>query len=218
MRSSGRQGRHQSRRPPYANDVRDWNWRKTLTWLGAAAYVYVGSRVTLPGLNADRLMDYWRQQGGGGGLLGLWELVSSGGLHRGAVLALGVMPYLTARIYLWLARYVVSDASWTRSRKVTRYVTAALALAQSVGLAAFLRKVPGAVTSPGTFMTTTILTLTGASLLAMWFGEKLAETDDEDEDADIPQETALRGELSGGNFANAPETPAGVPEPDRVRN
>jgi preprotein translocase subunit SecY len=219
MRSFARRARHQSRRRPYANDVRDWNWRKTLTWLGAAAYLYVGSRVPLPGLDVERLMNYWRENAGGGGLLGLWELLNSGGLHRGGVLALGIMPYLSARVYLWLSRFVVGDARWTHSRKITRYLTAALALAQSVGFAAFLRKVPGAVTAPGTFMTTTILTLTGASLIAMWFGEKLTEPDDPDEleHLDAESDAVLSGELPSGNFPPAKESPLASPAPDRVR-
>jgi preprotein translocase subunit SecY len=186
--------------------------------VGAAAYLYVGSHITLPGVNLSRLMDFW-ERNGGGGLLGLYELMTSGGLQRGAVVALGIMPYLTARAYLWLSRFVVNDADWTRSRKVTRYLTAALALAQSVGFAAFLRKIPGVVTSPGSFMTTTILTLTAASLVTMWFGEKLTQDDDADEidpPSALDEDSALRQEISAGSVAGAKESSAIPPPSERV--
>jgi preprotein translocase subunit SecY len=138
-----------------------------LIWAGAAAFLFVG-RVPLPGLDPAAVIKYFA--GHPSPLIQLYELVFRGGLIYGGALAVGVMPYLTARICAWIFR--------SRSRRLTRSLTAVLAVAQSVGYATFLRKIPGAVTSPNTFMATTIVTLTAASLITMWFGEKVTERDE----------------------------------------
>ena len=211
--------RHQFRRHPYNDDVRDWNWRKALTLVGAIATIEVGARIGLFGVDAVSLWRYF-DQAQRPLLLDVFAFAAGGGIFRAGILALGVMPYLTARVYMRLWRIVRPPQRSAHDERVrVRQLTGALAVIQSIGFATFLQRVPGVVANPGAgFLTTTVLTLTAGSLIAMWFGERLTETDD-DNDAEVamPQQSALRGELSGGNFAHAPETPASRPEPDRVR-
>ena len=180
--------------------------RKAFIWLGAIAYVYVGSRIRLPGISAEYLAQF--TQNARGGLLGLYELIVSGGLHRGAILGLGVMPYLTARIYMRLARTVSRRiAALDNEGRVqhTRWLTAALAVIQSIGFASFLQRIPNVVANPGMgFTITTVLTMTGASLVAMWFGEQLTESDE-------PEVAELSVPLANPSVAPAlpaPATPA----------
>ena len=179
-------------------------WRRPALILGAIAYVYVGSRLSLPGVDVQRLVALRNQAPGG--LLGLYELVFAGGLHRGALLTVGIMPYLTARIWMRLARIVSPRvaALGDHARIVrTRWLTGALAVVQSFGVALFLQRVPNVVANPGMgFTATTVLALTGASLVAMWFGEKLTETDDEPELSDPPERPEAATALL------APEPPA----------
>ena len=188
-------------------------WRKALTWAGAIAFVYVGSRLPLWGVNVQALIDFQSRNGpSSGGLLGLYEFVFHGGLPHAAVLGIGIMPYLSARIFLWLWRSV--KPSSTPSKAKTRVLTAALSVVQSIGFATFLQRIPGAVANPGAgFVATTVVTVTAASLLAMWFAEKLTEADDSD---DVDQDLTLRREITSGNFAHAPESTAVRPESDRV--
>jgi preprotein translocase subunit SecY len=147
----------------------------------------MGSRIPLSGVNVQALARY--MSGARGGLLGLYEMVFQGGLYRGAVLGLGIMPYLTARIYMRLWRAV--DPKAEPSRRATRILTIALSVIQSLGVATFLQGAPGVVAAPGPgFITKTVLTLTGGSLVAMWFGEQITERGeaDDEEEVSVPSE------------------------------
>ena len=161
--------------------LRDWNWRTPATLLGAIAFIEIGARIGLPGVDRVALLQFVNQ-GPRGGLLGLYGLLAGGGFARAGVLALGFMPYLTARLYMWLARVVspgIAALDDDQRIKRTRWLTGALAAIQSFGFAAFLQRVPNVVANPGVgFTATAVLTLTGASLVAMWFGEKLTESDE----------------------------------------
>jgi preprotein translocase subunit SecY len=185
-------------------------WRKPLTWAAFVAFAFVGSRVSLAGIDVKRVVAFIGDSRGG--LLGLYEMVFQGGLNRGGILALGIMPYLSARVYLWLWAKVSPGSaaiSFEARRRRTRLTTTALALAQSVGFATFLRSIPGAVTSPATFMATTMLTLTATSLVAMWFGEQLTERDEPDL-PDVPLSDLL-GRPEAAPALPGPALPASPP-------
>ena len=116
-----------------------------------------------------------------------------GALSSGAVLALGVMPYVTARIVLRLGRTVapaayepggmLSDpAGITRW---TRRITFACALVQSVGFARFVQSIPGVVTNPGLgFIAQTVVVLTTGAMGVAWLAERMTSQRDSD-DVDI---------------------------------
>jgi hypothetical protein len=175
---------------------RRW-WRD----LGVAAVglgaLFVGGRVVTPGLNADVIAQYFRD-GHATGMLRLYDLLVGGGLQRGALLAIGLMPFLSATILVRLARQAVpalakvarSATGRERMIRITRMVTVALAAVQSLGLAQFLERIPGAVIDPGPgFVPRTVLTLTAATVIAMLASEqvvnRLLYSDDErDEDAE----------------------------------
>jgi preprotein translocase subunit SecY len=158
-------------------------WRKALAFIGALASIELGARIGLPGVDAIALLEYF-DQAGRPFLVSAFAFIAGGGLFRAGVLALGVMPYLTSRIYMRLWRVVRPTQRSAREERVrVRLLTSALALIQSLGFATFLQRVPGAVANPGVgFLTTTVLTLTAGSLLAMWFGEKLSERDDDEDE------------------------------------
>ena len=186
------------------------SWRKALTWLGAIAFFEVGARIALFGVDTLALLRYF-DQAGRPALVSLFAFITGGGLFRGGMLALGIMPYLTARIYMRLWRVVKPDADTSRFR--TRLLTGALSVVQAVGFATFLQKVPGAVSDPGPgFIATTVLTLTATSLIMMWFGERLTESDEPADDeplSDLPERPEASPALP------APERPASPPHPPR---
>jgi hypothetical protein len=63
-----------------------------------------------------------------------------------------------------------------------------------------------------------VLTVTAASLVAMWFGEQLTRPNEDDGHPTIDEIPGLRGELPDGNFAHAIDPAAADrPEPDLVR-
>lgn len=167
-------------------------WRRgALGLLGLALY-QLGALVAAPGLDGRVLGEYLRAQraAGGGGLLALYDRLAGGGLSRGAPLALGVMPYLSAWTFVRLARYAVPAVARVAEReggghalrRWTRALTVLLALVQSLGYALFTRSVPGAVAEPGVgHVVRTVLVLTAGALAVMWLGEGLTGDMPDDE-------------------------------------
>ena len=188
--------------------------RRFLTSASAIALIAVGSRITLPGVNSAAVTAFTGNSKGG--LLGLYEMVFQGGLHRGAILGLGIMPYLSARIFMRLWRVVNPKAEPSRLR--TRILTVTLSLIQATGFALALQRMPGAVAEPGLgFIAKTVLTLTAGSLIAMWFGEQLTESEDPSVADAFEEEPILRGQITEGNFAHANEAAPARPQPDGIR-
>src|SRR3982751_6295309 len=67
----------------------------------------IGAHVTAPGINPQALLDWFANHRNGAGLLGLYNLFTGGQLSRATVLALGIMPYISASIFLQIAQAVV---------------------------------------------------------------------------------------------------------------
>src|SRR5919202_1614018 len=135
-----------------------------------------------PGVNSDQISQYFN--GKGGTVLGLLNLFSGSALARFSVFALGIMPYVTASIILQLLTVVIpkleqlqkeGEAGYAKINQYTRYLTVALAGAQSLGYA-FLFKRQGALPNLNSGkMVIIILTLTAGCTLLMWMGELITK-------------------------------------------
>ena len=112
----------------------------------------LGSWMPAPGVDsdADRRTT---STASGGTILGLLNLFSGSALSRFSLFALGIMPYVTASIILQLLTVVIprleqlqkeGEAGYAKINQYTRYLTVALAAAQSTGYA-FLFKRQGAL-------------------------------------------------------------------------
>ena len=81
-------------------------WQKiTFTFLCLVIY-RVGAHVAAPGVDVIAITDFFRNQQTGG-LLGLYDLFVGGGLSRATVFALGIMPYISASIFVQIAGAVM---------------------------------------------------------------------------------------------------------------
>jgi len=155
----------------------------------------VASRISIPDVNQDVI----RKVMSGGGLLGLYNLIGSGSMARGGILALGVMPYLAARLWIWIARLgntrPRSEPDRRRMLRDTRLLTVLLTLIQSYGFALFVQRIPGAVANPGSgFILQTMAILTVTSLAAMMIVEQLTPPpSDEDDDDHLDAVAELLG-------------------------
>ena len=97
------------------------------------------------------LTDFFRNQQRGGGLLGLYDLFAGGQLSRATVFALGIMPYISASIFVQIAGAVVPQVEKMQKdeegrKKInqwTRYITVVLAGGAGVGLRAVHRVAAG---------------------------------------------------------------------------
>jgi len=158
--------------------------KRRILFLVLALIVYrMGTHIPVPGINPDALADLFQQNQGG--ILGLFNMFSGGALERFSVLALGIMPYISAAIIMQLLAVVVPSLEAIKKegqsgqRKITqytRYGTVFLALFQAVGISVALESQPGLVIDPGLlFRFTTIVTLVTGSMFLMWLGEQITE-------------------------------------------
>ena len=158
-------------------------WGKiTFTFLCLLIY-RTGAHITAPGVDVIALTDFFANQGKTG-LLGLYDLFVGGGLSRATVFALGIMPYISASIFMQIAAAVYPPVEKLQKdeegrKKITqwtRYFTVALAAVQGWGFALFTESLQGAVTSPGFgFKLQMVLFLTTGAMFVMWLGEQITE-------------------------------------------
>ena len=158
--------------------------KRILFTLGLLAIYRLGGHIPTPGIDANRLQEFFNQNSGG--IFGFVDLFSGGMLRRLTIFALGIMPYITASIILQLLTVVVPTLEKLQKegelgrRKITqwtRYLTVILALMQSFGIALTLEKAEGGfVLNPGVgFMLMTMLSLTTGTAFIMWLGEQITE-------------------------------------------
>jgi preprotein translocase subunit SecY len=169
----------------FANIFRIPDLRKRILFtLGLLAIYRLGGHIPTPGIDANRLQEFFNQNQGG--IFGFVDLFSGGMLRRLTIFALGIMPYITASIILQLLTVVVPTLEKLQKegelgrRKITqwtRYLTVILALMQSTGIALTLEKSEGGfVLNPGFgFILMTVLSLTTGTAFIMWLGEQITE-------------------------------------------
>ena len=141
-----------------------------------------GAHITVPGVDVGIL----RVQFGAlsGGILGIYDMFVGGGLSRATILALGIMPYISASIMFQLLSAVFPTVEKMQKEgedgrqkltQWTRYTTVVLSVIQGFSYAAFLNST-GAVRDPGfLFNLTTTITLTVGAIFVMWLGEQITE-------------------------------------------
>jgi preprotein translocase subunit SecY len=143
----------------------------------------LGAHVTAPGVDVVALTDFFANRGKGG-VLGLYDLFVGGGLSKATVFALGIMPYISASIFMQIAGVVIptvekmqkDEEGRKRINQWTRYVTIALAIVQGWGFALFVSSLESAVVSPGFgFKLQMVLILTTGAVFVMWLGEQITE-------------------------------------------
>ena len=158
-------------------------WEKIVFTFICLVLYRVGSYITAPGVDVLAITQYFQNQGQGG-ILGLYDLFSGGGLSRATVLALGIMPYISASIFVQIAGAVLpqitkmqqDEEGRKKLTQWTRYATVVLALVQAWGFAIFTESLPGAVAFPGFwFKIQMALFLTTGALFTMWLGEQITE-------------------------------------------
>ena len=158
--------------------------RRRIVFLLLALVVYrIGTHIPVPGIDPVSLQQLFNSQSGG--MLGLLNMFSGGALSRFSVLALGIMPYISASIVMQLMTYVVptlealkkeGEAGRRKITQYTRYGTLGLAIFQSLGIALALEGQSGLVLSPGFgFRMTAVVSLVAGTMFLMWLGEQITE-------------------------------------------
>jgi len=164
--------------------------KRILFTLGVLIAYRIGGHIPVPGVNAEALVSYLNQSGGGG-LFNLYDMFAGGAFKRATVFALGIMPYISASIIIQLLGAAVpffqklqkeGEEGRKKITQYTRYGTVLLAAVQAWGVSGFLETIPPVaqgikvVTDPGMFFYfMTMLTLTCGTILIMWMGEQITE-------------------------------------------
>ena len=186
-RSSGRSGggvtRSGSNTPFIEAMAAAWaipELRRRLLFIFAMFGVYViGLHIPLPGINPDALKALFKTSG----ILSLVDVFSGGALSKFTVFAMGIVPYINASIIMQLLTFAIpqwqemakeGESGRKRIAQYTRYLTMALALAQSIGFVVLLRR--GAAVSPNLALDIEIaITMIAGTAFLMWLGEQITD-------------------------------------------
>jgi len=157
--------------------------RRLLFLLGALIVYRIGAHIPVPGIDPVALAELFKSQRGG--ILDMFNMFSGGALSRFTILALGIMPYISASIIMQLMTVVsptleaLKKEGESGRRKITqytRYGTTVLATFQGMGIAIALESQRGLVLEPGLgFRLTTMVTLVTGTMFLMWLGEQITE-------------------------------------------
>jgi preprotein translocase subunit SecY len=154
--------------------------------LGALVLFRLLSFVPIPGIDPRALASLFQTQQGG--VLDFFNTFSGGSLERMSIIALGVMPYITASIVVqlggslyepWKALKKEGETGRKKLNQYTRYLTVALTLVQGYFIAVGLEGLAAtqgisAVVEPGPlFRAAATISLVGGTLFLMWIGEQI---------------------------------------------
>ncbi|ADM09961.1 secretion protein SecY [Parvularcula bermudensis HTCC2503] len=163
--------------------------KRLLFTIGALIVYRIGTFIPIPGVNPDAFRDLFSQQTGG--LLGTFNLFSGGATERMAILALNIMPYISASIIMQMMSAVVpsleaikkeGESGRRQINQYTRYLTVLLATVQGYFIAATIAGTTGTIagqTVPvvqnpnAIFYITTTVTLVGGVMFLVWLGEQI---------------------------------------------
>ncbi|NDD46790.1 MAG: preprotein translocase subunit SecY, partial [Flavobacteriia bacterium] len=156
---------------------------KLLVTAGLLLVYRLGSNVVLPGIDPSSLGQLQNQASEG--LVGLINAFSGGAFANASVLALGIMPYISASIVIQLAGLAVpsiqkmqkeGESGRRKLNQITRYLTILIVAAQAPGYITNLLMQGVTVTLPmGTFWFAAWTVIIAGTIFAMWLGERITE-------------------------------------------
>lgn len=159
---------------------------RILFTIGVLVIYRIGVQIPTPGIDRQAVMEAFSQKGGG--VFSLLNTFTGGALEQFSILALGIIPYITASIIFQLMQTGVpfleqlkkeGESGRKKINQYTRYATVLLAMFQSYGLSRGFFGNESIISIPQfgfiPFQTFTIMTLTAGSCVLMWFGEQINE-------------------------------------------
>ena len=157
--------------------------KSRLLFVLLAIVVYrIGAHIPVPGINPDRLAALFDQNQGT--ILSLFNMFSGGALERMSILALGIMPYISASIIMQLMTVVSptlaqlkkeGEAGRRKINQYTRYGTVVLATIQAFGMAVGLANQGVSFNADMSFYFVAVVTLVAGAVFLMWLGEQVTE-------------------------------------------
>ncbi len=176
----------------FINTLKDiWNIEelreKLLLTIGLIAVYRFMSTVPLPGIDPTQLSAL--KEGADGGLLGLLNAFTGGAFARASVMALGIMPYISASIVVQLMGIAVpylqklqkdGESGRKKITQITRWLTIGITLVQGPTYITAIKTqfgLPESAFLVGglTFWVSSMILLTAGTIFAMWLGERITD-------------------------------------------
>lgn len=146
-----------------------------------------GTQIVLPGIDPNKI-EAAQSAAQSSGILGIFDMFAGGAFSQASILALGIMPYISASIFMQLMTILVpqlqkvqkeGDSGRKKINQWTRYLTVIVTAFQAGAYVAYLNS-PGYAEAilPGYkdfFWFSTVITLTAGTMFVMWLGEKIQD-------------------------------------------
>ncbi|HVS98365.1 MAG TPA: preprotein translocase subunit SecY [Puia sp.] len=157
---------------------------KIIVTLALTMVYRFGTYIVLPGIDPTKLAAL---SGNQGGALGMIDAFSGGAFSQASILALGIMPYISASIFMQLATILIPQMQKVQKegasgqKKInqwTRYITVVVTFVQAYAYVTYLKSLgkDAMIDSfAGYFWLTTPIILTAGTLFVMWLGEKITD-------------------------------------------
>lgn len=174
------------------NTLKDiWNIKelreKLLLTLGLIAVYRFMAQVPLPGIDPLQLSAL--KEGTSSGLMGLLNAFTGGAFSRASIMALGIMPYISASIVVQLMGIAVpylqklqkdGESGRKKITQITRWLTIGITLVQAPTYITAIKTSFGLpeeafLVSGATFWFSSIVLLTAGTIFAMWLGERITD-------------------------------------------
>ncbi|GAB3517259.1 preprotein translocase subunit SecY [Emticicia fontis] len=140
----------------------------------------VGSHVVLPGVDVAKLKDLTANNG----LLGLLNTLVGGAFKNASIMALGIMPYISASIAIQLLTLALpyfsklqkeGESGRRKLNQITRWLTIAVAAAQGFTYVQTTIPTDAIMIGQGLFYISSVLLIVAGTVMCMWLGERMTE-------------------------------------------
>ena len=151
-------------------------------------FIYrVGTHIVLPGIDPESIAEEMSKSKNG--ILGLIDTFAGGAFSQASIFALGIMPYISASIFMQLMTVLVpqfqklqkeGESGRKKINQWTRYLTVAVTAVQASAYVKYLEQMTSnsggiAESYTGLFWLSTVVILTAGTLFVMWMGEKITD-------------------------------------------
>lgn len=156
-----------------------------LKFLLLAILVYrIGTHIPVPGIDPGQVEALFRENEGT--FLGMLNMFSGGAWERMSILALGIMPYISASIIMQMMSAVTpsleaikkeGEAGRRKISQYTRYLTVVLALIQAFIMVAGMagQGMAFSAMNPVSFYIVAVSSVVTGAVFMMWLGEQITE-------------------------------------------
>lgn len=154
---------------------------RILLTLGLILIYRVGSFIILPGIDQNQM----NGTAAAGGLAGILDLFAGGAFSKASIMALGIMPYISASIIMQLLGMAVpvvqkmqkeGESGRRKINGYTRILTILICAFQGPSyLSLYVVDQGGAINPDMMWWTTSISLLVAGTMFAMWLGERITD-------------------------------------------